>query len=95
MDARKLYKRRFNAAIARSRFKKDVLEALNIQAANLAKYKRLVQKRDRQVRFSKREENDEPRINLLVPPRTSMGLRAWARSIIRRRRKDSARRQYL
>ena len=95
--SKKLYKRRLNAAIARKRFKKDALEALKVQAANLAKYKALVQKRDRQARSSKRDENDEPPINLLIP-RASMASRAWARSVNtnwRRRREEKARRQYL
>jgi hypothetical protein len=97
-SSKKLYKRRVNAAIARRRFKKDALEALKVQASNLAKYKALVQKRDRQARSSKRDENDEPPINLLAPPRASMASRAWARSVNtnwRRRREEKARRQYL
>ena len=96
-SSKKLSKRRVNAAITRRRFKKDALEALKVQASNLAKYKALVQKRDRQARSSKRDESDEPPINLLIP-RASMASRVWARSVNtnwRRRREEKARRQYL
>ena len=93
----KLYKRKLNAAVARKRFKSDTLEAQTVRATNLAKYKSLLQKRDRQARSSKRDEKDEPPINILIP-HASMAARAYARSINanwRRRREEKALRQYL
>ena len=54
MNKAKTYKRKLNAAVARRRFKNDALEAQMVRAANLAKYKSLLQKRDRQARSSKR-----------------------------------------
>jgi hypothetical protein len=92
----KIYRRRSNAVIARRRFSKESLETQNIQATNLAKYKALLQKRERQARFSKREENDEPPVR---PPRVCPlpgRFENWIiYSIWREEREDNARRQYL
>lgn len=94
MNKAKNYKHKLNAAVARTRFKND---AQTVRATNLAKYKALLQKRDRQARSSKRDENDEPPINILIP-HASMAARAYVRSINavwRRRREEKALRQYL
>ena len=96
-EAKKLYRRRLNAVIARKRFKKNAIEENKIQAANLAKYRILVQKRDHQARSSKRDENDEPPFNLLIAI-ASMAGRAWRRSVNarwKREREEKALRQYL
>ena len=97
MSKANISKRKLDAVIARRRFKKDAIDAHKVREVNLAKYKALVQKRDRKARSSKRHENEEPPINTLRPV-ASMAGRAWGRSMNARWRKDREEkvwRQYL